>query len=178
MRSDWVSPKVLDYIFTALTYQNELAMRVCLATGLRIDDVLSLKTKDLCKGQRFTVKEMKTGKTRRVYLPRDLHDALLCNAGRYYAFEHRTDPKKHRTRQAVWKDIKRAAEAFRIKNAVNITPHTARKAYAVEAFKKYGKPEKVRDLLNHGDLAVTTLYLTAEAITRNKLHGEDPRRGR
>ena len=179
MRSDYISPEVLGHILAALTPQNELVMRVALATGLRVGDVLQIKTEQLRKGQRFTVREQKTGKARRVYLPEYLYRRLLGGMGRYYAFESRLDPKKPRTRQAVWKDLRRAAAAFRCSEAVRISPHTARKVYAVEAFKTYGSVDKVQRLLNHGDHATTMLYCLAEEVTRRKLHGStDPRRGR
>lgn len=171
MRADYIAPEILDHILAALTVQNELAMRVSLATGLRIDDVLSLYTCQLeqAKNNRITVIEEKTKKRRRVYIPESLKKQMLARAGLRYVFESRTDWKKHRTRQAVWKDLKRAADAFRVTGKLNVSPHTARKVYAVEAFKKFGKPEKVQQLLQHNDAAVTALYLMAEEITLRKM---------
>ena len=144
---------------------------VSLQTGLRIDDVLHLKTKDLQK-ERFTLHEMKTGKPRRIRLPNDLRAALLAQAGRFYVFENRLDPKRPRTRQAVFKDIKRAAAAFRVRD-LNISPHSARKAYAVRQFKKCGDIKRVQQLLNHSSEAVTQLYALADILTA-RAH---PRRG-
>lgn len=179
MRSDYVDPAVLDHILAALTPENRLVMRVALATGLRVSDVLAIKSKQVCMGQRFTVREQKTSKGRRIYLPEYLRQELLDNMGRHFVFESRLDPAKPRTRQAVWKDLHRAARAFRCSKTVGISPHTARKIYAVEAFKKYGDPERVQRLLNHGDRAVTMLYCIAEEVTKRKLHGStDPRKAR
>lgn len=179
MRSDYISPEVLDHILAALTPENELAMRVSLVTGLRIGDVLQIKTEQLRRGRRITIREEKTQKARRICLPEFLYERLLNNMGKYYAFPGRLDQRKPRTRQAVWKDLRRAAAAFRCAEAVRISPHTARKVYAVDAFSRCGSPDKVRRLLNHGDVAVTMLYLAAEEVTKRKLHGRtDPRRGR
>lgn len=174
MRSDYIDPVTLDHIMAALTPQNERAMRVALATGLRIDDVLTLKTADIMRttNNRITVNEQKTKKHRRVYIPELLLKDLRLHSGVYYVFEGRTSPTKHRTRQAVWKDIKRAAEAYRVRKAITVSPHTARKVYAVEAFKKYGTPEKVQRLLQHSDPAVTALYILAEEVTKKKLPKE------
>ncbi len=178
MRSDYIDPAVLDHILAALMPQNELALRVSLATGLRIGDVLGIKSEQLRVGRRFTIREQKTGKGRRIYLPEFLYERLVASMGRYYVFEGRTDPRKPRTRQAVWKDLRRAAAAFRCSEVVRVSPHTARKVYAVEAFKKYGDPERVRGLLNHSERTVTMLYCLAEEVTRRKLHGTaDPRKG-
>ena len=179
MRADWVDPAVLEHILAALTPENELVMRVALATGLRVGDVLSIKTSQIVRGRRFTVREQKTGKTRRVYIPEFLYTGMLRTMGRYYVFEGRTDPRKPRTRQAVWKDLRRAAKLFRISEAVTISPHTARKVYAVDAYQRSGSAAAVQRMLNHGDEAVTMLYIMADEVTRRKLHGStDPRRGR
>lgn len=178
MRSDWVDPALLDHILAALTPANELALRVSMATGLRIDDVLHIKAQQVERGQRFTVIERKTGKKRRVYIPELLYNDMLRQSGRYYVWENRLDARYPRTRQAVWKDLKRAAKLFRVSDSLNVTPHTARKVYAVEAFAKYGRVDKVRDLLNHGDEGITALYLMSEALTARKLAGRPQQRGR
>lgn len=165
MRSDYIDRDTFRHILAALTYPNQLAIEVSLATGLRIDDVLGLRTRDL--GERFTVREKKTGKTRRVKLGKDLLDALLSIAGKIYVFEGRTDYRKHRTRQAVFKDIKRAAAAFRVKR-VNVSPHSARKIFAVTQFHKSGSLAKVQHLLNHSSEAVTAIYALADEVAARK----------
>ena len=167
-RADWVPADLMEHILAALTPENARALRVSIATGLRIDDVLSLRRCDLEKGQRFTVVEKKTGKHRRVYLPRVLHEELLKYAGRMWAFEGRMSWKQHRTRQAVNKDLARAAEAFRVPKRVQISPHSARKIYAVKMFDRYGDEKKVQELLNHGSEAVTMLYVISEHVYNRK----------
>lgn len=67
---------------------------------------------------------------------------------------------KHHTRQAVWKDVKRAAQAFRLKQ--NVGPHSARKVYAVDLMKRYGDIERVRRALNHSSESVTLIYAMAD----------------
>lgn len=163
IRADYCEENVLSHLLVALMPPNRLALLVSLTTGMRIGDVLALKTECLQK-ERFTYKEEKTGKTRRVRLSSELRDALFKQAGRFYIFEHRTDPRKHRTRQAVNKDLKRACKLFRVQG-VNITPHSARKIYAVSAYKRTCSIEQVRELLNHSSEAVTQLYAMADEIT-------------
>ena len=168
IKSDYIPEENFNHILSALMPENRLALTVSLTTGLRIDDVLHLKTSQIQK-QRFTIKEMKTGKTRRVNLSKGLWEELLHVAGRFYVFEHRTDPKKTRTRQAVNKDLKRACELFRIKG-VNMTPHSARKIYAVNNFRRTCDIEKVRALLNHSEkqTEVTMLYAMADVLTERR----------
>lgn len=142
--------------------ENRLIVRVCMHTGLRISDVLELKTAQLKR--RMTIKERKTGKTRRVTFPAELYNEMLSNAGKLWVFEGRTDWHKHRTRQTVYKDIKRAAAFFQRSGAVRsgcIGTHTARKIAAVEAYQKGGLTA-AQKLLNHSDPAITLLYALAD----------------
>ena len=90
MRSSYVEPGPLGLVLAALQPTNRLVFEVMLATGLRVGDVLNLRTEQVQR-QRFTVREAKTGKTRRVYIPKDLQLRLLSQAGRLYCFEGRND---------------------------------------------------------------------------------------
>lgn len=132
-------------------------MRTALQTGLRISDVLELRPEQL--RPHFWVTERKTGKRRQVGLPEPLLSDLKNAAGERWVFEGRS-PKDHRTRQAVWKDMKRAAKAFRL--PVNVGPHSARKVYAVELLRKYGDIDRVRRALNHNSETITLLYAMAD----------------
>lgn len=162
MRTQWLPKGEIEHILAALMPENRLACEVSLRTGLRIGDVLRLKTDQI--KNRFTIREEKTGKTRSVFLCESLLHRLLKNAGKIYVFPHRTDGKRHRTRQAVYKDLKRAAVLFRCNEL--IAPHSLRKIYAVEAFKRFGNIDKVRKLLNHSSEAVTYIYAMADHLTK------------
>ena len=173
MRADWVEPDVFEMLLTALMPENRLAIKARMASGLRINDVLSLRTADMKR--RMTVREQKTQKGKRVYWPQKLYDEMMDQAGRVYVFQGRLDARKHRTRQAVAKDLKRVAELYRIdgkKIAEHISPHTARKIYAVEQAHSGATLRKVQELLNHSDEAVTMIYAMADALTAAKLARE------
>lgn len=177
MRADYLEPDALHLLLTALMPANRLAMETSMITGLRIGDVLALRTSQLC--QRMTITEAKTHKRRRVYIPSELLDALLRQVGRYYVFAGRLDERQHRSRQAVFKDLRRVAALYRIDGrriAEHISPHTARKVYAVQAYKAKGSLAKVRALLQHSDEAVTYLYAMADALTASRLRqaGREP----
>ena len=92
-------------------------------------------------------------------LPEPLLSDLRNHAGEYWVFPGR-NPRKHHTRQAVWKDVKRAAAAFRLPQ--NVAPHSFRKVYAVDLMQKYGDIEKVRRALNHNSESVTMIYALAD----------------
>lgn len=165
MRSEYAPKGEVLHILAALKPQNRLACEISLFTGLRINDVLALKTSQVQKG-RFTVREEKTGKTRLVYLPKELQARALACSGQHFVFEGRLNGKKHRTRQAVFKDLRRAADLFRLKS--HISPHSLRKIYAVEEYAKYGSLKRVQKLLNHSDEAVTMLYALADRLGKRK----------
>lgn len=169
MRSEWTPKGEIEHILAALTPQNRLACEVSLFTGLRINDVLSLKT-DQIKKQRFSVYEQKTGKVRRIRLTDDLLKRCLACSGQHYVFENRLSGKEHRTRQAVYKDLKRAAKLFGIKK--QISPHSLRKVYAVEEYERTGDLQRVKRLLNHSSEAVTMLYAMSNAVRRRKNFGK------
>lgn len=140
-----------------LTYENRLVMRLLLHTGLRISDALALKPEQLKPN--FWVMEQKTGKRRQVGIPEPLLSDLKAAAGEHWVFPG-ADPWKHRTRQAVWKDVKRAAAACRLTQ--NVAPHSARKVYAVDLLHRYGDIDRVRRALNHGGVEVTLIYAMAD----------------
>lgn len=144
-----------------LTYENRLVMRTLLHTGCRISDVLDWKPEQLKPN--FWITEKKTGKRKQVGLPEPLLSDLRESAGAEWVFPGNA-PGKHRTRQAVWKDVKRAAAAMRL--TANAAPHSARKVYAVELLQRYGDIDRVRRALNHGGLEVTLIYAMADKRLR------------
>lgn len=162
-RTCWVNRAQMSHILAALMPTNALVVRACMKSGLRISDVLSLKTAQLKPRQ--TVREQKTGKSRRVNWGQDLYTEMLGQAGRIWVFESRCDPKQHRARQSVWKDIKRCAAVFQRSGAIskrqNVGTHTARKIAAVDAYHKGGLPA-AQKLLNHSDPAISLLYALAD----------------
>ena len=157
MRTEYLIEKEVERVLDLLTFENRLVLRVLLHTGLRISDALQLRPEQLKPN--FWVTEQKTGKRRQVGLPEPLLYDLLDNSGEFWVFPG-ADPRKHRSRQAVWKDVKRAAAALRL--TANAAPHSARKVYAVELLRKYGDIERVRRALNHGGLEVTLIYAMAD----------------
>lgn len=167
MTTEYLLRREMEHVLAALTPSNRLVCRVCLQTGLRVGDVVSLKTRDL-KGQ-FWVTEAKTRKRRRVNLPRELLDQIRAQAGEVWAFPGRK-PGQHRTRQAVWADVKRAAKAFRIRQ--NIAPHSFRKVYAVELLRRCGDVKRVQRALNHSDCATTMIYVMAAELLETKRRGK------
>lgn len=179
-RTDYLYQRQLDRVLGLLMPGNSLVVRVQLHTGLRVGDVLRL-TFPLRKQSWLT--EGKTGKRRHIGLPQQLIDAIAADAAQYipqhmrryiweapprgvtplWAFPSPRGYKMHRTRQAVWKDIKRAARACRLPQ--NVGTHSARKVYAVGALRRAGGDlEAVQRALNHSDAGITMIYAMADKM--------------
>ena len=174
MRTEYILRKEVDLILAALTPENSLVMRAALHTGLRISDILCLRPGQL--KSLFWVTEQKTGKRRQVGLPEPFLSDLKRQAGKWWVFASPVDPHKHRTRQAVWKDVKRAAKLFRFPQ--NIAPHSARKVYAVELMEKYGDIAVARRAPNHSSDAVTLIYALADQQLQAKYSRRRWKKGR
>lgn len=171
-------------LLETLTPQNALALELCMETGMRITDALRITyqdASDLVQERRcYTYTEQKTGKERTVYINLDwLSRAVLQHNPRSIWLFAGRDPEKHRTRQAVWKDLHRAAKLYRVNGQrlkARIGTHTARKVFAVGLYQeavKNGEKDPlglVRANLNHRDPAVTFLYALADVITARKRH--------
>lgn len=164
MTTQYLLNKEVDHVLAALMPQNRLIIETVLHTGLRISDVLELKTSDLkCS---MWVKEKKTGKKHRCGIPKDLLNRILAQAGPVWAFPGRV-AGSHKTRQAVWADVKRAAVAFRLPQ--NIATHSFRKVYAVELLAKYGDLTRVQRAMGHSAPSITVIYAMADRLLEAKL---------
>lgn len=162
MRTDYLLREQVELVLQLLTPENRLVIRVAMHTGLRIGDVLQLRPAQLKPN--FWVTEQKTGKRRQVGLPEPLLSDCRSMAGKWWVFPG-VDPRKHRTRQAVWKDVKRAAQACRFQQ--NVAPHSFRKVYAVRLLEEYGSMARVQKALNHASQEVTMIYALADHLLKN-----------
>ena len=171
MTTEYLYQQEVDRVLSALMPQNQLIVKVMLQTGMRLSDALQMRTEGLATSGWYT--EGKTGKKRRYGLPRPLLEAILEQAGPEWAFPGRK-AGIHKTRQAVWRDIKRAAVAFRLPQ--NVGAHSMRKVYAVRLMQKYGKLEKVQRNLHHASGSVTAIYAMADILLDRKLQARERRR--
>lgn len=156
MRTDAIKTDDIGCLLRLLMPANRLAIEVGLATGLRIGDILSLRPP---LRQRMTVREHKTGKSRRIYLSKSLLQRLQAQQGVQWVFPGTLDARKHRCRQTVYKDVKRAAKALRLDYVC--APHSTRKTFAVDLYRREGFAA-VQRALNHDSAAVTAIYLASE----------------
>lgn len=164
MTTEYLLNKEVDRVLAALMPQNRLIIETILQTGLRVTDVLTLKTQDLKASMWVT--EKKTGKKHRCGIKKDLLNAILEQAGPEWAFPGKK-PGCHKTRQAVWADVKRAAVAFRLPQ--NVGTHSFRKVYAVKLMEKYGDIERVQRAMAHSSPSITAIYAAADTLLDARL---------
>lgn len=157
--SDYITAAELERVYAILSPQHRIIVSLMEHTGLRVGDVITLRTEQL--SQRCYIRESKTGKTRRVYIPAGLLAQIKAQAGPVWAFPGRK-PGTHITRQAVWAEVKRAAKAYRLK--CNLSPHSLRKYYAVRLYAKYGDIGKVAKVLGHSNPETTLIYAMADKL--------------
>lgn len=185
MTTDYIPAETFLRLLETLMPQNALVLELCMETGMRITDTLSMTLKEAERMLAASVEqcsycysEKKTGKERMVKISRDLLERAVeqhCSTSPWL-FAGR-DPKNHRTRQAVWKDLHRTAKLYRIKGQrlkACVGPHTARKVFAVKLYHQALEEGLVDALgavksnLNHSDPAVTYLYALADVISERK----------
>ena len=140
-----------------------LPFEVALSTGLRIGDVLKIRKEDIREGRLYYVAE-KTGKHGSIALSSELANKLLKNANKsVWCFPSPKKRGKHLTRQAAWSRLKNVAKKLG-SEAKGISPHSYRKTFAVDLFKREGITA-VMSALQHSNIQTTELYALSDFIS-------------
>lgn len=161
MRSEYISKDIWDTILPSMTDANALIIATSMETGMRVGDVVKLHRNNLHTDYIKYIAE-KTGKPGIAPCSPKLMDLLRAEADKHggICFPSRFGAKSiYRTRQAVWKNVRKAAVGVGIKP--HVSPHSARKTFAVELYHKRGI-EAVKEALQHGDTLTTNLYALAD----------------
>lgn len=141
-----------------------LPYEIGLETGLRVGDIIKIKLADITPdGLRFVAQ--KTGKEGSAPLSDGLRQQIAAAAqkGTEWLFPSPRDPRKHLTRQALWKRLKRAADRAGVARR-GTSPHSLRKCFAVREYHQHGLTA-AREGLQHTDIRTTQLYALADWLT-------------
>ena len=134
-----------------------------ITTGLRVSDLLALRTSSVSRTGFISLNEKKTGKLKEIQLcPEVLEEykyfvrmrGLKPNQYLFYSSNHRRD--KPMTRQWVHHVIARTA---RLIGLDFIGAHSMRKIYACNLYRVTGSLKCVQDALNHKYASTTMIYL-------------------
>lgn len=150
-----ITPAELRKLLRLLPPAAALAVRISADTGLRISDVLAIRSGDLAAT--MTVQERKTGKSRKVKLRPATLRACRAYAG------HGKDKLLPVNRSTVYRQIKAAANALGYEH---VSMHSIRKLYARQYCKAHGLAATQREM-QHDYLSTTMLYvLNPEDVER------------
>ena len=136
-------------------------LEIMYATGLRVSELVNLKTADVDLLAGLVVCYGKGNKQRRVPLGKSAihwlqqYAAMKSGYGKQtspYIFLHRGRPF---TRQIAWAMIKRHAETAGMKN---VSPHTLRHSFATHLLQHGADSRSVQALLGHSDISTTQIY--------------------
>lgn len=139
-------------------------------SGLRIGDILSLKLADVkdYNGNTkdyLTIKEQKTGKTRKVFFNKQIKEALnyyikktgIFNLDQYLFTNEKSKENKPITRVRAYQLINRWCKEVGLDCKVG--GHTLRKTFGYHMRMQGVSIERISNLLNHRNIKVTFRYI-------------------
>lgn len=167
MRSEYIKKEALWRIISLMSGFPAVIMRVSLETGMRVGDVCALKGENI-DGRYITYTAQKTGKNDKKKVSAALAKELAFYKGRKseHLFASSKSKSGHISRQTVWRAVTAAREMAEEK--AHVTPHTARKTYAVEYKEKYGLAA-TQKALQHTNAETTALYAFADVALGGKV---------
>lgn len=130
-----------------------LIAKVIANTGVRVSELIALKTQDLDKG--YTDIVGKGNKQRRIYFPQKLVEEIKDKCGKEYIIENRYG--KQITSRGIYNLLINAAEKVNVPKEV-MHPHSFRHFFAKQFLKEKNDISLLGDLLGHSDISTTAIY--------------------
>lgn len=164
MRSKYWEERDLERIKAYLNPEQRTIAEIAIQTGLRISDVLALRRNNLSQdkeGWWITTTAQKTGKEGRWKIQTATAKKIKDRRGWLFPGKK---PRRHLTRQTVWKGIKRACDEAAI-DKKGKSPHSYRKIYAVKERHAHGL-SAAREGLQHSNDALTRLYAYSDTFVK------------
>ena len=171
-------------VSTALGFRDRTMLEVLYATGLRVSELVELRTSSVSMRQGLVRVVGKGDRERLVPLGEEALDWLdrFFRAPRAEILDGRVTeavfPSRRgaaMTRQAFWTLIKRHAARAGIARAV--TPHTLRHAFATHLLNHGADLRVIQLLLGHRDISTTQIYTHVARERLRGLHAEHHPRG-
>lgn len=129
-------------------------------TGLRVSDIVRLKVKQVQNKNRFTIRELKTGKERTVFI-KNIRKEL-----NNYIYEMKLKPddflfpsRKHGYHVSTTQVYRFLVKAGKQCNRNDIGTHTMRKTFGYWYYKQGGSIENLMHIFNHSSEAITKRYI-------------------
>jgi integrase len=138
-------------------------------TGLRISDILNLRVRDIRERNYFEIREIKTGKQKRIAinhtLQKGLKSYLRDKDGHEYIIKSRVGKNRPITRERAYGILREAAEEFDLES---IGTHTLRKTYGYHFYKQTNDVALLQRLFNHATPDITLRYIGINQDTMDK----------
>jgi len=175
--------KLFDSIDTTSYGQRDiLILEMLYSTGVRINELLNIKLKDIDFSEKKILIFGKGSKEREVYfgsrclelLDKYLNDGRLklLNESSDYVFI--SDKGKQMTADNVREMLKKRVKESNLN--INVTPHTLRHTFATHMLDEGADLKTVSDLLGHENLSTTTIYThVSKEKLRNVFLNSHPR---
>ncbi len=148
-----------------LGIRNKTIIELLLATGLRVSELINIKTNDLDLKER-SIKILGKGKKERIvyfgeyalrnineYLP-NVRSRIMKDKEHEYLFVNHLGDKI--TRRGIYDILDRSLEKTAIEK--NVSPHTFRHSFATIMLNEGASIKVVQDLLGHASLSTTSIY--------------------
>jgi integrase/recombinase XerD len=147
------------------------------STGLRVSELVTLKTQDVnlevgfvrCLGKGTKERIVPLGKKAAAAIKRYLKEvrpALAGTKASQFLFLSRFGDKL--TRQMIWKQIKSYTKKAQIKKEVS--PHTLRHSFATHLLEHGAELRAVQEMLGHANIATTQIYTHINKERLKKIH--------
>ena len=163
MRTIYIDESQVEAIREHLAPSEWIALWIAAETGLRVGDVVSLRWEQIgAHAINFTAQ--KTGKEGSAPISSRLRDQIRAHkTDSEWVFPSPKDYGKHLTRQAIWHRVKRACERAGL-DPEGIAPHSFRKYFAVQTFKRSGL-KATQTALQHDRAVTTEIYALSDYST-------------
>ena len=152
-------------VSTAPGFRDKAMLELLYATGIRVSELVSIRTGDINLSSGFLRCMGKGGKERIIPLGEVAQQALLqyIEHGRQEMLHQRNSDAlflnhhgKQMSRQGFWKILKKYARSANIYK--DITPHTLRHSVATHLLERGADLRSVQEMLGHADISTTQIY--------------------
>ncbi len=149
------------------------------ATGLRVSELVKLKSPDLnldvgfikCKGKGSKERIVPLGGTASRFLQKYLKESRTKLLGkRISPYIFLAQGGRTISRQSVWKMVKAIVKKCRIKKKVS--PHTLRHSFATHLLEHGADLRSVQEMLGHSSITTTQIYTHVNQKRLKKIHSQ------
>lgn len=169
------------------TYRNAMILQVLFYTGMRSQELLDLRFKDLLKrDSEYFIKLEKTKSGKEQYKPvhkylegkflsykeyiREFYNLTSDEVEEYFIFPSSFEKNKKLSYRALYTIINQMGKLIE----KEISPHNIRHAVATELSLNGADILEIRDFLGHADTRVTEIYINAKSILEKRVLDKIP----